>query len=290
MTQHRILMIATTVVLAIGPAAPVSAARFEDLQLVYHATFGNGSLQSGIDPLKMGALKFGNTGEAGINPSWTPSNGDYEIGVTRPTGLTGPAVAAGIFASPVSFDVGSVVGLRATFVAPMGPHNSSDVWAIAVIVRPGGVQPLAADPVAAVTLQVRSAGARLNTPGASAGAGFPNVPQYVYDTIFSPTDPQPFTLEMLVDRIHGRGEATLKVGDAVYSRTYEFAVFRANSGPSITNVGANIAIASGAGQTASVRVRDFQIFSSKRGTAAVSSDPLCPSDFGCRTVPSIEPD
>lgn len=269
---------------------PATAAGFDDLQLVYHATFANGSLESGIDSLNLGALKFGDTGQAGINPSWTSSKGDYLVGITRPTTVTGQAVAAGIFAAPVNFDVGSVVGLRATFVAPVGPHDSTDLWAVAVIVRPGGVNPLVAGPRAAATLQVSGNGARLNTPGASVPANLPNVPQQIYDAIFSSTDPQPFTLELLVDRKNGRGEAALKVGDAKFSHAFEFEVFKADSGPAITNVGANIAIANAPGRRASVRIRDLQIFSSKRSPAAIISDPLCPPEFGCRQAPSIHAD
>ncbi len=272
--------------LTAGSATPARAERFDGLQLVYQATFANGSLQSGIDPLKIGPLKLGASGEPGINPSWVPSKGDYAIGVTRPVGLTGPAVISGIYATPVDFDTGSIVGLRATFVAPVGPHNSTDVWAITVVVRPGGVDPLIADPLASVTFQVRGIGARLNTPGAATPAAFPNVPQEIYDAIFDEDDPQPFTLEMLVNRREGYGEASLKVGDAVFSRTYEFAVFRANSGPAITNVGANIAVANAAGGTASVRLRSFEIYASKRSTTP-PGDPLCPPEFGCQLAPQI---
>lgn len=266
-------------------STPASAERFEDLQLVYHATFANGSLDSGTDPLDIGPLKFGDSGEAGINPTWTPSQGDYLVTVTRPASLTGQPVLAGIDATPVNFDVGSVVGLRGTFIAPAGPHNSTNSWAIVVAVSPGSANPLIFNPSAAVTLQVRGTGARLNTPGASVGANLPNMPQEVYDAIFHPTDPQPFTLEMLVDRKTGRGEAKLKVGEAVFSRTYEFAVFKADSGPAITTVGAHVAIVNSSGEPVSVRMRDFQIFTSKRGSDNGSGDPLCPPEFGCRLVP-----
>lgn len=272
--------------LIVGHAAPVSASRFDDLQLVYHATFANGSLGSRIDSLKLGPLKFGDTGQDGINASWSAVSGDYVVAVTRPATLTSSGAAAtGIFAAPVNFDVGSVVGLRATFVAPVGPHNSSDIWAVALIVRPGGINPLIDFPRAAATLQVRGTTARLNTPGASTPANLPFLPQELYDAIFSPTDPQPFTMELLVDRRTGRGEAALKVGDTVYSHQFEYQDFRADSGPAITNVGANIAIANAPDQRASVRIRDIQIFSTKPGAPSNLSDPLCPTEFGCRTVP-----
>lgn len=271
---------------AITVAAPASAEMFDGLQLVYHATFANGSLESGVDPLGIGPLKFGSSGEPGIDPSWIASQGDYLITVTRPLNLTSAAVvAAGIDATPVNFDVGSVVGLRATLVAPKGPHGSANVWAIALAVETGGANPLIVNPSAAVTLQVRGAAARYNTPGASPFVNLPNMPQEVYDEIFDPIDPQPFTLELLVDRKTGHGESSLKVGDAVFSRTFEFFVFRPDSGPAITDVGVHIGIPNSSGEPVSVRLLDFQIFTSKQRSAAASGDPLCPTEFGCRAVP-----
>ena len=271
-------------------STPGSATRFDDLQPAYHASFANGWLGSGIDPLSIGELKLGDSAQFALDPFWVPSNGDFAIGVTRPANVSGAGTTsvAGIYATPVNFDVGSVVGLRATFVRPVGPHDPTDVWAIAVIARPGGLDPLIDAPVAAATLQVRGSGVRLNTPGAAPGTtGLPNVPQDVYDAIFDPTDPQPFTLELLIDRNVGHGEARLKVGDTVYSKTYEFAIFRPDSGPKIMNVGANVAIATGAGKTASVRIRDFQIYT-MRSPGQVPSDPLCPPEFGCRPAPQFE--
>ena len=271
-------------------AQPTKATTLDDLQLVYHATFANGSLDSAVDPLRIGELKFGDSGQFANNPSWTPSKGEFLVGVSRPPNASGAGSTsvAGIYATPVDFDVGSIVALRATFVAPVGPHDATDVWAVAVIVRPGGLDPLVDAPVAAATLQVRGSGVRLNAPGAAPGSvGLPNVPQEVYDAIFNPTDPEPFTLELLIDRKDGRGEAHLKVGDAVYTRTYDLAVFRADSGPKIMNVGANVAIATGPGKTASVRMRDFKIYTTKRNIGAPSADPLCPPEFGCRTVSQL---
>jgi hypothetical protein len=283
------MVMATTIIAtSLACVTTAKAERFEDLQLVYHATFANGSLESAVDPLNIGVLQLGNSGEAGIDHSWVPSKGDYLVTLTRPASLTGPAVLAGIDATPVNFNVGSVVGLRGTFIAPTGPHNSTDIWAIALAVAPGGANPLVLNPSASATFQVRGAGARFNTPGASVPANLPNVPQSVFDAIFDPVDPQPFILELLVDRKTGRGEASLKVGEAVFSRTYEFAVFKADSGPAITDVGVHIGIINSSGQPVSVRIRDFQIFTSKQGSDAGSDDSLCPSEFGCRLVPTTE--
>jgi hypothetical protein len=283
------LLVATLTMVASLVAEPASAARFDDLQLVYHATFANGSLESGVDPLGIGALKFGDSGEVGINPSWTPIKGDYLVTFTRPSSLTGQTpVVVGLDAKPVSFDVGSVVGLRATFVAPAGPHGSADVWAFVVGASTEGSNPIIFNPSVGATLQIRGTTARFNTPGSSTPATFPNIPQAVYDAIFDPIDPQPFTLELLVDRKAGRGEASLKVGEAVFSRTYQFAVFKADSGPAIAAVGARAAIVNSSGHPVSVRVRDFQVFASKRNAGAATVDPLCPAEFGCRLAPPTD--
>jgi hypothetical protein len=66
---------------------------------------------------------------------------------------------------------------------------------------------------------------RLNAPGS--GSAGPNLPQEVYDEIFSLTDPKPFTLELLVDRIDGAGRVSLKVGDRIFSRDVNFSTFPA---------------------------------------------------------------
>lgn len=262
--------------------APASAERFEDLQLVYHATFANGSLKSPVDPLPIGPLTFDNSGEAGINPSWTPAQGDYRVEVTRPISLLrGPPPVRAGFDADVNFDVGSVVGLRATFVAPVGPHNSNDVWAVVVNVETGGANPVGA----AASLRIEGATALFTTPGATVQERQP-VSSDDYDAIFRLVDPEPFTLEFLVDRVTGRAEASLKIGDKVYSRTYELSLFRADSGPPIGAVGPDIAIIYSSGEPASVRIRDFQIFAGKLNSEAVTGDPLCPPEFGCRVPPN----
>lgn len=263
----RIETIAAIIVIgalsAVGSVALTSAKTPQDLQLVYHATFGNGSLDSGVDPLGIGSLKEGDSQIPNSNPTWTAEKGTITLGVTRPTGtITGP-VSAGIFATPVSFDQGSVFGLRATFVAPVGPHGLGNVWAVGVGARTGDEDDLFAETRTVATFQVRANGARLNAVGASSPANHPNVPQDVYDAIFDPVDPQPFTLELLIDRQSGAGEVRLKVADWETAYDFQPAAFLANSGPSITAVGVSLAIANAPGESASVRARDFQIFSTR---------------------------
>jgi hypothetical protein len=160
----------------------------------------------------------------------------------------------------VLFDQGSVLSVRATFGAPAGPHAPGTQFAATVGVRTGDDRDLFAEARTAATLQVRANAARLNVVGAAQPLNLANMPQQVYDAIFDPIEPQPFTLEILVDRVAGTGEAMLKVGDWVVSAPFKSAVFQAASGPAITAAGVSIAVASGAGETATVRVDDFQIF------------------------------
>jgi hypothetical protein len=265
-------------------ASSLLAEPFNGLQQVYHATFGNGSLQSGVDHLSLGDLKTGDSQVAASNPTWIAEEGGIRLGITRPAVQIAGPVSAGLFATPTDFAQGTIVGLRATFVAPNGPHASGNFWAATVGVRTGDRNDLAPELRTAATMQVRGTGARLNVVGAQVTPTISNVPQEVYDAIFDPVDPQPFTLELLVDRVTGNSLARLLVGDRVFEHNFQSAAFQADSGPAITAVGPSIAIGNGPGQSASVRVTDFTIFTTKVGNPNELADP-CPADLGCRQWP-----
>ena len=273
----------------LGGTAPLAAEPADHLQLGYLASFGNGSLEPSIDRFGIGPLKMGDTRIAHTNPAWTPQNGTIKLGITRPAALVGGGpVSAGLFATPVSFDAGSVVGLRATFIAPTGPHGIGTQWAAAVGARTGGSGDFFAETRVVAALTVRADGARLNVVGSSVPPNLPNVPQDIYDAIFDPIDPQPFTLELVVDRITGVGQASLKVGEFVVSHSFQFAAFKADSGPRITAVGPSITIANAPGQSASVRVRDFESLL-PRAEAPNPAAAGCPPGwavFNCRAVPN----
>lgn len=265
-------------------AAPLQAGPFEGLQQVYHATFGNGSLDSGIDPLSLGELQTGDSQVAETNPTWVAEEGGIRVAITRPAfAVTGP-VSAGLFATPTHFAQGTIVGLRATFVAPSGPHASGNFWAATLGVRTGNRNDLTPESRTATSFQVRGSGARLNVVGAQVAPNLSNLPQEVYDAIFDPIDPQPFTLELLIDRVTGNSVSRLLVGDQIFEQRFQSAAFLAGSGPAITAVGPSIAIGNGSGQTASVRITDFRAFTTKVGNPSELSDP-CPADFGCRQWP-----
>ena len=102
---------------------------------------------------------------------------------------------------------------------------------------------------------------RFGVPFGSAEPARVVLPQAVKDAMFSQTDPQPFTIELTIDRKLGKGTAKLMVIDQVFTLEFVLADFVADGGPTITAVGPGIAVNSnGPGQTASVRVREFRIY------------------------------
>lgn len=215
-----------------------------------------GGLTPAVDIIGVGAMKVGDSEVAGSMPTWQLGGGGLTLGITQPAGPP-ITVVAGAFATPVGFAAGTVFGMRAVFAGVAGPHATENVWAAVLAVRTGNERHLASETLASATLQVRADGARLNTPGASVPANLPNVPQDVYDALFGGST---FTLELLVDRVTGVGNATLRVRGFEVSRAFTYAAFTSTSGPTITAIGPTLAIANGPGQSASVRVLDFQVF------------------------------
>jgi len=256
-------------------AVLLSAAAFEGTTLVYKASFGGGTLVPSLDKLDFGALKPGSTEVANTNPTASLDKGEVTLGVTRPTGLaTGVVASSGVFVTDLEFDQGSLFGLQATFVGPRGP--SSGGWAAgALSARTGDESDLNGETRVNATLNARVGGtARLNVPFGATSQTFVDVPAPMYAAIFRLTDPAPYTIRLLVDRISGTGRASLSVdGFAPLSRTFQLSDFQAESGPSITAVGATIANANAPGQTVTVRMRDFRIYTGKHRCPA--SQPLC---------------
>jgi len=246
------------------PARAGAAPAASELRLAYQASFPNGSLQPSPDKLNAGAMQPGDTGISNSNPTFTPLPGEFVVGITRPADLSPDFTpAATIWATPVNFGPGSVSRLRATFIAPVGPLSGGG-FAFGLVAKTGDNDDLAEEPRIAVTVNVR--------PGflARFGVAFGSVepfparlvlPDAVKNAIFSTTNPQPFTIELTIDRIHGTATAKLTVIDQVFSVPFVLADFLADSGPVITAVGPGIAVNPfGPGQTASVRVRDFRIY------------------------------
>jgi hypothetical protein len=236
-------------------------------RLAYQASFPNGSLDSSVDKLDVGPMQPGDTGIAGSNPTLAPLPGEFLISIHRPADLSADLIPAmGLWATPVDFGPGSVSRISATFIAPVGPLPGGG-FAIGVNAKTGDQNDLTTDTRIAVTVNVRpDFVVRFGVPFGAAAPARVALPQAVKDAMFSTTDPQPFTIELTVNRATGKGLAKLMVVDEVFSVPFDLADFRADSGPAITAVGPGIAVnANAPGQTASVHVRDFRIYANTGG-------------------------
>ena len=239
-----------------------------NLTLAYLASFPNGSLDPSVDKLNAGAMILGDTLVPGSNPTSTAPPGELLIGITRPVDLSpDEIVAQSVWATQLNFGPGSVSRIRATFIAPDGPYATTGGFAMGLVAKTGGKDDLASEPRIAVTVNVRpNQLVRLNVPFGSVETRNMVLPQAVKDAIFSTTDPQPFTIELTIDRKAGTGTVKLMVIDQVFSLSFTLADFLADGGPVISAMGPGIAVnANGPGQTASVHVREFRIYANVGG-------------------------
>jgi len=227
-------------------------------QLAYLANFHHGSYDPSVDKLALGSLKEGSAGVPDSFPTWTPKDGAVELKVTKPSAASELA-SAGLFVTggAVDFGPGSYLDIQATFVAPRGPQEAGVLWAVTIQARTGGTADLGTETRAAVTFQVRGPAARMNVRGI-VGTAREEIPPATYDAIFA-ADPKPFTLQLIVDRISGKGSASFKCGGVHFTKDVTFAAFKENSGPAITAIGATLAIDTADHETASVEVREFRI-------------------------------
>jgi len=268
----------TGAALMLPPATPASAepgfhptiirgtGRPAELQLAYLASFPGGSLEPELDKLNFGAMVPGDPLIPDSDPTVTAGQGDVIVSIHRPLGLSPDDIPAESLFTPVNFGPGSLVRIKATFIAPVGPYATTGGFAIGLVGRIGGKDDLPLEPRVAATVNVRpNQLVRLNVPFGSVETRNSVLPQAAKDAIFSTTDPQPFTLELTIDRTTSpaTGTAKLTVIDQVYTLSFTLADFLADGGPAITNVGPGIAVNSnGPGQTASVHLRDFRIYTS----------------------------
>jgi len=237
------------------------------LRLAYEATFPNGSLDSSVDHLGAGPMVPGDPLIPDSNPTVSTAPGEVVVSIHRPLGLSPDLIPSeSIWATPVHFGPGSVVRLKATFRAPVGPIPGGG-FAFGLVARTGAKDDLASETRIATTINVRPGFlVRFNVPFGSVETRNMVLPQAVKDAIFSSTDPQPVTLTLTIDRIKGTGKSELKVKDQVFSLTFTLSDFLADGGPIITAVGSGIAVNSnGPGKTASVHVRDFRIYADVGG-------------------------
>jgi hypothetical protein len=236
-----------------------------ELNLAYLATFPKGSLAPSVDKLNLGPMVPGDPLIPGSNPTVSPLNGEVLLSVHRPVDLPPDQIPSeSIFAEPTNFGPGSVVRLKATFIAPVGPYATTGGFAIGLGARTGGKDDLVDETRVFATVNARpNQLVRFQIPFGAVEDRNTVLPQAVKDAIYSTTDPQPFTIELKIDRSTSpaTGTAKLMVIDQVFTLNFTLQDFLADSGPTITAVGPGVAVnANGPGQTASVHVREFRIY------------------------------
>jgi len=240
-----------------------------ELQLAYLASFPGGSLAPELDKLSFGAMVPGDPLIPDSDPTVTAGQGDIIVSIHRPLELSPDDIPSESVFTPVSFGPGSIVRIKATFIAPVGPYTTTGGFAIGLGGRTGAKDDLPGETRVFTTINVRpNQVVRFNVPFGSVETRNTVLPQAVKDAIFSATDPQPFTLELTINRATSpaTGTAKLTVIDQVYTLSFTLADFLSDGGPTITAVGPGIAVnANGPGQTASVHIRDFQIYTSAGG-------------------------
>ncbi len=244
-----------------GTGTPASA----ELNLAYLASFPNGSLEPALDKLSAGPMKAGDTGIPDSNPTLEKRPGAIILGITRPVDLSPELVVAQTaWATKLNFGPGSVSRIRATFIAPVGPIPGGG-FAFGIGAKTGGSEDLPDEPRIFTTINVRPGFlVRLQVPFGAVETTNTVLSQEIKDLIFSTTDPQPFTLELTIDRKNGTGQSKLIVGDKVVGPlSFHLDGFPVDGGPIISAMGAGPAVnANGPGQTASVQLRDFRIYTS----------------------------
>ena len=241
-----------------GTGAPASNA----LSLVYLASFLKGSLAPSIDTLNFGPMVPGDPLIPDSNPTVTPLPGEILLSIHRPVGLPDDLIPSeSIWTQPVHFGPGSIIRIRSTFIRPVGPLPGGG-FAIGVNARTGAKDDLASETRVAATVNVRPDFlVRFGAPFGSTEPARVVLTDTAKNAIFSTTDPQPFTIDLRIDRVHGTATAKLMVVGQVFTVPFVLSDFRADSGPVITAVGPGIAVnANAPGQTASVRVQDFRIY------------------------------
>ena len=247
---------------------PSTAPTSDELPLAYLASFQNGSPKPALDKLNAGPMFSSDPLIPGSNPTVSAAPGGIEVSVHRPLGLSPDDIPSESVFAPVDFGPGSVVRMRTTFIAPVGPYATTGGFAIGLGARTGGKDDLPSETRVFATVNVRpNQVVRFQVPFGSVEQRNVVLPQEVKDAIFSTTDPQPFMIEMTIDRKLGKATVTLMVIDQVFPlETFTLADFVADGGPRITAVGPGIAVNSnGPGQTASVKIREFRIYTNVGG-------------------------
>jgi hypothetical protein len=248
-----------------GPPPAGQAPGSIPLKMVYHATFPGGSLNCFIDAIHSTPqpLEEGDAQVAGETTTFTPGTQGLVLGLTAPSAVPDDATpSVGLFSTGLAYGPGSFFLVRATFIRPSGPFGGK-AWAVALNARTGDKNDLGTDTRLNVTVRFKKGAATLNVFEAGELLKSDVVPASAYDSIV--TSPQPFTLELLVNRITGKGAATLTAAGADPQRlSFSLSRFGAKSGPVIQAVGPSLANCCNPGVPVSVEVTDFQIWALPR--------------------------
>ena len=134
------------------PSAPAST----ELRLAYQASFPSGSLEPSLDKLNFGPMVPGDTLIPDSDPTVSAGNGDVVVSIHRPLGLSPDDIPSeSVWATPVNFGPGSVVRIRATFIAPVGPYATTGGFAIGLGARTGAKDDLATETRVFATVNAR---------------------------------------------------------------------------------------------------------------------------------------
>lgn len=249
-------------------AAPPLVPGAPALKLAYHAIFPGGSFNCFMDRIHSTpqALERGDGQVADQTSSFTAGTQGIVLHLTTPNPIPlipGDADAntqtssVGLFSTGLSFGPGTFFSARATFMAPKGPFGGK-AWAVALNARTGGKQDLGTETRLNTTLRFKGDAATLNAFEAGVARGSTPVPMGTYNSIVGSS--RPFTLELMVSRITGKGAAILTTpGAAPLYLTFGLSTFGSTSGPAISAVGPALANCCAAGKNASVQVTAFQI-------------------------------
>lgn len=238
------------------------------LKLVYHGAFSGGSLNCFMDRIHSTpqALQQGDGQVPGQTSNSSAGAQGIVLHLTTPDPI--PLIpgdpdgntqtsSVGLFSTGLNFGPGTFFSTRATFVRPNGPFGGKS-WAVTLNARTGDKNDLGTEKRLNMTLRFRSGIATLNAFENGQLLKSTPVPAAVYNSIVSSS--QPFTLELIVSRVTGRGAAILTTaGASPLPLQFGLTSFGSISGPVISAVGPALANCCAPGKSTSVELTDFQI-------------------------------
>ena len=254
------------------PAAPGVDPATAGVQIpgrtVLYATFPDGSLVCGYwdgihappEPLQQG---HGHVD--GSVPTGTPTPDGLLLAVTAPPTIPGDKTPSiGVFSTNLDFGPGSVFAVQATFQEPtisfLDP--SARAWATSVTARTGGQDDLKSEARLNVSVRVKGATASMNIIEVDQNGGGQRDNKVIDGELKANIFEKhlPYTIRLSVDRMTGKGQATLTSGNqTLSSKTFDLAIFLPSSGPTITAVGPTLANCCVPGAKVTVLVSDFRI-------------------------------